>query len=255
MAQNLWDYNPSDLFIDIRGMFEPLQRAYRGLLRGDQPIYPTPTGEPLERERVLPDDPFITWDYKQKQGEYEREDRLNRLRAKAARSGMPVSDIIPPEPTGYDLPMPEVMDLAPEMMDLPLPGSMEMPSVSEDSKLALRMARELAEESEGMFQIPTITATRGASGRLPTRDERIRATYGQDVDLERDMLERGFQDVGESRMEMPPVEEPYPRTYDMEPEWLRNAKRIREQNIVERGQWQGSDEELARKRLMELAGY
>lgn len=235
---NLWSYNPSDLFTDIGDAYT----GFTGWLGGMLTPEPTPPAEPSVRERISQID-FESPEALAAMQAMRDQDYIDMMRSRANRSAMPLSIL--------EEGLPEIAEL-PEIQATNLPSieAYEMPEVSADSKMALKMARELAEESEGMFKMPTIQA-RSPSGMTPA--ERMEATYGMSsgVDMERDLLQTGFRDVGESNVEVPP--EPAPR--DTQPEWLRNADRIREQNIVERGQWQGTDKELAMKRLMEIAGY
>lgn len=235
---NLWSYNPSDLFTDIGdaytgaidwlgGMFSPEEaQAPREL-----PIQERVNQVDLESPEALAAMQAM-----------RDQDYIETLRRKASMSGMPMSIL--------EGGIPEIVEL-PEIQGTYLPPieAYEMPEVSTDSKIALKLARELAVESEGMFKMHTIQA-RSPSGMTPA--ERMEATYGMSsgVDMERDLLQPGFRDVGQPNMEAPT-----PTPQDIQPEWLRNAERIREQGIEERGQFQGSQEELAMKRLMEIAGY
>jgi len=237
---NLWSYNPSDLFSDIGDAYTGARDWLGGMFTPDEPTL----AEPSVQERVNQIDLESPEALSAMQAMRDQ-DYIEALRRKAGLSAMPLSIL--------EGGLPEVAEI-PEILGTNLPSieAYEMPEVSTDSKIALRMARELAQESEGMFKIPTIQA-RSPSGMTPA--ERMEATYGMSsgVDMERDLLQTGFRDVGQPSVEVPP--EPTPRVNDIQPDWLRNAERIREQNIVERGQWQGSDEELAMKRLMEIAGY
>lgn len=74
---NLQRYQPVDLYNDALQKFQEassnLERAYRGMFYSDEPVRPTPTGQPIERlfdpEEVI----FHTADYQDALKRYQQE--------------------------------------------------------------------------------------------------------------------------------------------------------------------------------------
>jgi len=196
--ENLWDYNPIDLFNDIGELYSNTTNYLSGLFSSRE----NPAQKSIQ-EKI-------------NQIDLESPEALRAMmRMKAEDSQLPL-DI-----TEIDLPS-------------PINLTTNLPDISEDSKVALSLATQLAQNSMGLFELPTLTARAAPPAMTPA--ERMEATYGMSsgVDMERDLMEPGFATPMNSRLENPPVEEPYPNTYEIEPEWLRRAKEIRKLNIVER---------------------
>jgi len=131
-------------------MFNPIAQAYRNAMYGDEPAYPTPSGQPLQEERLLPDDPFTTWDYKKKMQEYAQQDRINALRQAARQSAMPMDRTVLPYPLPGEVGMPE-------QRAVPLPVT---PSMAPPVRMPLPMPTvpEIAEQvaTVGMLNTPSM---------------------------------------------------------------------------------------------------
>lgn len=124
--QTLWGYNPSDFFSDIATTYDTASNYLSGLFSSQEP-----QREPTIQERANQID-FNS---------PEVRDAIMRMKAEESTMPMTQEFIEPPAP-----------------IELPAPTPINLPDITEDSKLALKMATQLAKNSVGLFSDPpTVT--------------------------------------------------------------------------------------------------